>query len=359
MEHIAAASAAICMSASAHAQSSVTLYGSSSPSIAYVSNIAGNRSFRANSGEHRQDNFGFLGTEALGGGLQAIFRLEGAYFTQTGTQAVNGTLFNSEAYVGLKTHRGSVTLGRQTDYMYDYLSPVSNGVESQTYSNFHIGNLDHLGKGVQFNNAVKAEFEPVAGLTFGGLYGFGNVAGDMGQSSNLGAGIRYRYGPFQIAAAYANQHNVSLSTLTATIGIPRLLGQSIASATFDQESYGVGGTYSIGGWRLNALITGIHLTTISGSTSTNMHNVDVGLRYAFSPFHSVAVTYTRSTLLAFRWDQFGVADTYQLSKQTALYASIISQRAHGAGANAGILAAGGPSSSRLQTMVFAGIQHAF
>ncbi|OAJ54819.1 hypothetical protein A6V36_08200 [Paraburkholderia ginsengiterrae] len=76
------ASASAC--ADANAQSSYTLYGSIDESIGYVTNTKGGRA--AVMGPIAvPDQFGFKGSEDLGGGTNAIFRLKNGYFSNTGS----------------------------------------------------------------------------------------------------------------------------------------------------------------------------------------------------------------------------------------------------------------------------------
>ncbi|MCA3846292.1 MAG: porin, partial [Burkholderia sp.] len=61
---------------SAQAQSSVTLYGSLDAGVAYVNNRAGSPQAVMLQGVMQPDRIGFVGTEDLGAGWRAVFRLE-------------------------------------------------------------------------------------------------------------------------------------------------------------------------------------------------------------------------------------------------------------------------------------------
>jgi predicted porin len=110
---------------SAYAQSSVTLYGIVDSGIAYVTNAGTsggkNRgSAQMISGGEANDRFGFKGIEDLGGGLKAVFQLENGFSVANGTLQQGGRLFGRQAFVGLQTPYGTVTLGRQRIPIYDY-----------------------------------------------------------------------------------------------------------------------------------------------------------------------------------------------------------------------------------------------
>ncbi|MGI4848214.1 MAG: porin, partial [Janthinobacterium lividum] len=99
----------------AYAQSSIVTYGIVDTSIRYISsdNAAGQSNLRMDNGAISNSRFGFRGTEDLGGGLKALFKLEGGFNSDTGTASSAGSLFNRKAYVGVGSSYGELTLGRQ------------------------------------------------------------------------------------------------------------------------------------------------------------------------------------------------------------------------------------------------------
>jgi predicted porin len=112
--------------ATAHAQSSVTLYGTLDAGLIYTNNQAGHSNWQQGSGSVSDTYFGLRGSEDLGNGLHAIFTLESGFNLNNGSLKENNTLFNRQAYVGLQSNQyGTVTLGRQYDSMVDYLAPLS------------------------------------------------------------------------------------------------------------------------------------------------------------------------------------------------------------------------------------------
>src|ERR1700733_4946714 len=110
----------------AHAQSSVTLYGTLDAGLVYTNNQGGHNNWQQGSGTVSDTYFGLRGAEDLGGGLHAIFTLESGFNLNNGAFTENGSMFNRQAYVGLKSDQyGEITLGRQYDSMVDYLAPIS------------------------------------------------------------------------------------------------------------------------------------------------------------------------------------------------------------------------------------------
>src|ERR1700744_6523832 len=86
-----------------HAQSSVTLYGLLDVGVTALSNQGGHRNVVMDSGVLSPNLFGLRGTEDLGGGLKAIFQLEGQFEMATG--GLIGDLFGRQAWVGLQSER--------------------------------------------------------------------------------------------------------------------------------------------------------------------------------------------------------------------------------------------------------------
>ena len=90
----------------AHAQSSVTLYGLLDAGLQYTNNANGGSLFRQSTGNINGDRFGMRGNEDLGGGLGAIFVLEGGFNINNGKSAQDGRL--------LAARRTSVCTARNT-----------------------------------------------------------------------------------------------------------------------------------------------------------------------------------------------------------------------------------------------------
>ena len=166
---------------SAQAQSSVTLYGTLDAGLVFSNNQLGHSNFQQGSGSVSNTLFGVRGNEDLGGGLHAIFTLESGFNLNNGAFKENGTMFNRQAYVGLKSDQyGQITLGRQYDSMVDYLAPISaagygygNNLAAHPFDN------DNLDGTFSVKNSVKYTSANYNGIQFGGLYGFSNAAGQF------------------------------------------------------------------------------------------------------------------------------------------------------------------------------------
>jgi predicted porin len=109
----AAASLAL-VAGAASAQSSITLYGDIDLYGNFMKSSSGNHILALDDGAYLRSRWGLKGVEDLGGGYTAKFTLEGGIFSDTGSSAVNGILFDRQSYLALGTPgAGEFRIGRQ------------------------------------------------------------------------------------------------------------------------------------------------------------------------------------------------------------------------------------------------------
>ena len=88
------------------AQTAVNIYGIAD--AGYVHESGGVASVnKLTSGVGSASRIGFRGTEDLGSGMSALFTLETGYRIDTGDVDAAGTIFNRQAFVGLKSRAGT------------------------------------------------------------------------------------------------------------------------------------------------------------------------------------------------------------------------------------------------------------
>ena len=111
--------AALSLNTVAHAQSNVQVYGLIDAGVEHLTNAGPNGADmnRVISGGKNTSRWGFRGSEDLGGGLKAVFNLEGGILLDTGAQ--DGALFKRQANVGLEGGFGRVVIGRSFTTTYD------------------------------------------------------------------------------------------------------------------------------------------------------------------------------------------------------------------------------------------------
>jgi len=371
------AAAAASFATVAHAQSSVTLYGVLDAGITYTSNVgtAVNAAGQSVNGKSRwamgsgidQSRFGLRGSEDLGGGLKAIFTLESGFNIGNGKFANgNGGMFNRQAFVGLSSQYGTVTLGKQYDATQDYLAPLTaTGSWGGTYF-AHPLNLDRLSTNgdVAQNNTIKFTSANYAGLQFGGTYSFSNNT-NFGNNRAYSAGVAYQFQGLKLAGAYSQANlgdgtNANGATSSAIGGI---------ASQGRVRTYGAAAGYAFGPAQVGAAWTQARLDNNAvGLGTLRTDNYEVNAKYNLTPALGLgaAYTYTNAKINngSTHWNQFGLQADYALSKRTDVYAQAVYQRAakNGIGAqiyNGNSFADNLPSSSINQTAATVGLRHRF
>jgi predicted porin len=127
----------------------------------------------------------------------------------------NGTEFGRQAFVGLSSPYGVLTLGRQTPATFLAVGAMSAGGSwAAVGSGFgaHPGDVDDLDTFNRISNTVRLQSQSYRGLTFTGTYGLGGKAGEFSRNSVWDVAATYASGPLKLAAGYlfAKDPNYSL-----------------------------------------------------------------------------------------------------------------------------------------------------
>jgi GBP family porin len=382
-----------CTAPSAHAQSSVTLYGLIDSGVSYVNSAAnsistaGSHRIAAATGPGTGNRVGFMGSEDLGGGMHAIFTLENGFSSQNGTIGQGGRMFGRQAFVGLATdHYGTLTLGRQYEFAFEYLAPMEAWVQFGSIYGAHIGDVDNTFSTFRPNQVVKYEFTPIAGLTVGGLYAFSNQASNgagQGFANNraYGAGANYKNGPLHVVATYLHVNDPSA-------GVPNgnnsggTVDEEYNSATTifynagfvqKQTVYTLGVGYQFGALGVNLIASDTRLDYLAGQ-DLRVDNYEVNAKYSITPAFYVGAGYIftngfgygGSGVNAFadgthpKWHQVDLGAAYLFSKKTDVHLTVLYQRAAG-DATVTALNVLGPAglNERTQIAVVAGLRVRF
>jgi outer membrane protein OmpU len=345
-------------SQTALAQSSVTMYGVIDTGISYFSNLAGHSAWRETGGTVVPNRWGLRGTEDIGGGLSAVFRLEGGFNSTTGALQSATQEFNRYATVGLQDDRyGTISLGRQPDFMIRLL-PVT-GIIGPIYA-YHPGDLDRIA-GEYVSNTVSYETVRYKGVHAGAMYAFGSTTAP---SSNAGRGLSflldYQNGPLSVVAAMSDMNGVNINPasmgLTRAFGIPLAPTQAAGINLDNLATYGVGATYAVGKLRGSAAYSRTYMRAL-GQTET-LQTGDVATFYQITPALILSGNYAHSVGLGGRWDVGAAMLDYFLSKRTDVYAATVYQHVGGDGQHAALLFQTA-SSGVSQTAVRVGVTHRF
>jgi predicted porin len=244
------------VSSAAMAQSTVTVYGVLDAGINHISGLRAGSVTRLDSGLMEGSRFGLRGTEDIGGGYKAIFTLENRTELDTGSTSntppsgtqlpdrmvnaallvpglpapvqtalqplFNGiaanvgagvgvnlapnALFDRQAFVGLITPVGAVTLGRQ--YTPGYLVGA-NFDAAQTQSSLAAGQIASFPPAfdIRLSNTIQYGIQ-AAGVTAALMYGAGEVAGSGNSSGRfMGAMAIYKGPGFSVGFGHNTKNN--------------------------------------------------------------------------------------------------------------------------------------------------------
>ncbi|WP_233832224.1 porin [Paraburkholderia sp. ZP32-5] len=339
----------------AHAQSSVTLYGIIDVGINMNTNSGGFHKYDMSSGVMQGSRFGLRGTEDLGGGLKALFVLENGFDVTNGKLGQGGLMFGRQAYVGLSSQFGTVTLGRQYDSVVDYVGPFEAGDQWGGYIAAHPGDIDNFNNAYRTNNTIKYTSANYGGLTFGGTYSLGGQAGNFtgNQIWSLGAG--YNNGPLALGVGYLNARTPAASggifNNGGTIAAPNAAVTSPVYAGFTSANtyqvIGAGGSYTFGAATVGLTYSNIRFGNLGktfaspfAGQSATFNNGEINFKYQLTPALLVgaAYDYTRGAQIddASRasYHQGSVGVDYFLSKRTDVYVIGVYQHANGETLNA-------------------------
>jgi predicted porin len=307
------------------AQSSVTVYGLFDGGLRNQTNVnaAGDDKLTmGSSGTYHSNRFGFKGTEDLGGGLKALFQLEGGY--NSGTGVGNTGLFDRTAKVGLSSAYGTVSLGRQYTIAYD----VNASFDPFNHKFSGITPVSSASIGTRNDNAI------VYTGTFGAFtaragYALGEQTTGSTDGSTMAAGLNYDNGPLSLGIVYTKK-NDALTKKTGT-GSTAVTSNILGS---DLENFGVGGAYTMGKAKLSVGYTDEKVKN-PGARDTTNEWAWVGLGYQVTPALEVIGAYFHmkseraAPMVNGKRELFMLSSVYNLSKRTLLYAEIDSSSVSG------------------------------
>lgn len=313
------------MAGTAHAQSSVTLYGVIDSNIEYVNSLrtAGGptgRVVRMNSGGFAANRWGIRGVEDLGSGLSGIFTIEGGFNTDSGTQFNPSRLYDRQTFVGLNSSRfGQLTFGRQYSSFFRGLGNYSPSAFSPQYEpitfmiglNFRADNsVNYVG---QFGGlTVRANW------SFGnGLFGSGETPGQFRANTSYGAALDYSNGPIGVAIAY-DQYNPTATAL-GDQGVGKFRKAAIAGG-YDFGAVRLSGGYR---WGKNDYSNGATALRDdffwAGVNYKATARTNLMLAYYYDKLHTLQETFSGAEVSRKNPYQISFLASYDFSKRTNIY----------------------------------------
>lgn len=371
----------------ASAQSNVTLYGIVDAAVMYNTNqtATGGNKMTVDAGQLLTSRWGIKGSEDLGGGMKAIFNLEGTLANDTGaagagfggnsfTQGGSGTsLFDRLSWVGLSGDFGTVTVGRNNILGVDSVGmadPIglahAGSNPNVMFSALNAGSLyggfgtNQGGTALRQDNSIKyvSPYQHMNGFGVGLMYGAGEQAGNMSGSRYMGASAFFTDGKNGAAASYAKLNDVT--------GNSSLSGFALGLKYYINQDVKLKFTYS------QDKVDGKIMIPVSATLALNADQrkitvIGAGVDYSLSQQATLTAAYydTKRSgdvggALDGKADQYILLGKYALSKRTTAYASVVYAKAGSAKAqdtnlSLGIIAAG--NSNAVRTAF--GVLHAF
>ena len=349
------------LGSNALAQSSVSLYGELDASTVWLNNVGGGHQFQLASGLIDGSFWGLQGSEDLGGGNQATFRLERGFSVTTGADQDDHPY-----YVGLANDKyGALTLGHQYDSIHDYLAAftLTGGNGGTAFA--HPFDNDNTNNSWLARNSLKYASSSFDGLSFGGMYAFSNAAGRFAENRAYSIGANYGSGNFNAGAAWlhANGRGSSESGAYDAVTLPGASRNTFDASVQTQNTFGIGASEAFGPFTLAAAWTRSIYSGITDAETGLPARAQAFDNYEFNGTWQASVTLSLSGMYTYtkgtdaHWNQGALQADYMLSKRTDTYIEAIYQCAS-AGAPAAINSFM-PSSSSSQLLLAAGIRHHF
>lgn len=252
------AAAALMAAGAAMAQSSVTLYGRVDLSVGNlkdkVKSTSTTQMFQGGDGGLTTSRWGLRGTEDLGGGLKAAFKLENRFDADTGKS--QDPYFKGESSLSLIGGFGEVKLGRSTT-VYDDVRALgqSRDVFDSAFTASSNGVFKSGGDyASRFDNKISYYSPNVGGFYVGVDFAFDEKAGVSEDKHALKLG--YKQKDFEIALGHQNEKDKKdkYTVLAAmydfgSVSLSGSVNQRNGNATNgDDTEYALGVTVPVGAW---------------------------------------------------------------------------------------------------------------
>ncbi len=301
----------------AHAQTNVQVYGLIDAGVEQLTNATPSNASQVKviSGGKNTSRWGFRGTEDLGGGLKAVFNLEGGVLLDTGN--LDGVLFKRQAYVGLENNYGRVVIGRSFTTTYDFVilfDPLGYAPNYSWATSTNASGPSKYGMTTAFDNLIKYS-GATGGFKYGATIGLGEQPGGANDGRKYAVAGSYTTGPFAAMASYE-----------------RINGNAVVAATGNRDettAYHLAADYKLTDWRFLAGMRGYKLKAGKAATADIKGDTYwAGVSYYVKPAWTFtgAVYYVDVKNVAAGQDadptMYVLRSLYALSKRTDLYGVI-------------------------------------
>jgi len=323
--------AAVAATGAAMAQSTVTLSGVMD--VGFQKRWSGD-ALQMISNRNGTSNWTLSGSEDLGGGLKANFKISTSFNVDDGTLAAANALGNNDMWVGLSGDFGTIRAGRPVNTLYGnaLLANGTKGISSHDANSVITGltlrgaNASNGGS-VYVNNAVQYHSPVMSGFQVQLEYAPEETNAAAGQDA-MGIALRYAQGP--LVVSLTNYKEARTTKLKAATQLAAAYDFGVARVLFTWRDQG-------------------------GLASTQDVGYALGVTAPVGP-GTVYASYNVSEQVGTDGRTFIAGYKYNLSKRTVAYAQIGNRNAAWASA---AVTAGGGNGAKSSTGYGFGLQHSF
>lgn len=305
----------------ASAQSAVTVYGIMDAGLVSERGGKDGSVTKLTSGVASASRLGFKGSEDLGNGVSANFAIESAVKVDTGETDSAG-VFSRQAYVGLKSTAGALTLGRQYTPLYNAVTQVADPFGAG-YAGSAKNLLPTTGANTRTSNTIVYTSPNFNGITGEVAYSLGEVANANSAARQFGAALGYVNGPLNVRLAYNNRNNDTATVKTNDIGTNTLLAANYDFGVVKGYlAYGIDKGGNSAALPNTSNPYGAPATALP-KASTDSRDLLLGVAAPFGASTVLASYIRKDDRTANNQDanQWAIGYTYALSKRTSVYSS--------------------------------------
>ena len=292
------------------AMAEATVYGVAHVTIDRVNNGA-TTSSTTNQLNSRQSRLGFKGSEVLGGGLSAIWQMEGSVAMDTGTTA----LFDRDIFIGVKsTSMGTALVGRH-DTPYKIATRSLDAFADTAADNRSVMGAVH---DVRHMNVLAYTSPAMSGLTIAAATVFGAETALSGNTKGSLTSLAAMYTMDQLYATLAVQ-NIKYGSM----GTGDLAG--VVGNKADAMKLGVG--YTMDQFAVNLVYENAKSTVALTGVDTKGTNMYLAGKYNISSTNAVKLAYAKAgdtKAAGFTTNngtkQMSLGYDHSMSKNTTVYA---------------------------------------
>lgn len=254
-------------------------------------------------------NLGLSGDYKINDDYQAFFKLQAGFNPSKGEQSKDGELFDRNAYIGMKTPYGSLSIGKQWTFNDDWFvgSVFKGGYNSGSI--FKFSEFDAVSE--IYSNLIKYTSPEINNWQFGAIYGLTDDSSKNTHGQIFSGAFKYNANQWMIGGAYEdheaqdNHHHYKLSTLTSRYD-------------FSKFSTRLGMAYSdIDG-------PGLYAAIASNSVEQKAWATEIGLDYLVTPKLSLSgdIIYKENTTFDHHATVYRALAIYQVRQPLSLIANV-------------------------------------